>query len=117
MDDKIKGEYFLRQAFGFALHNGEWVDRHGDPAGLAEAAVFGSASACAKAAIIYAAEIYHAKLGEMDSEEDYKFMQNFPNAIFNAKTSEDLISQIDLFRQTIINKYFEIDDGKVLVKK
>lgn len=117
MDDKIQGEYFLRQAFGFALHNGEWVERHGDPAGLAEAAVFGSASACAKAAIIYAAEIYHAKLDIMDSEEDCEFVQNFPNYVLNAQTPQEMTALIDSFRKTIINKYFEVDDGKIRQRK
>jgi hypothetical protein len=113
----LKCEHFMRQAFGYALNQGQWIERGEDPGGLAEAAIFGAATPQAKAAIIYASKIYTDKLERLNSESDYSFIDQFPQSVFDASTSAELADLIDGFRETIINQYYEVNDGIVESKK
>jgi hypothetical protein len=113
-------ETFVRTAFGFGT-TGEMLDRWGDPAGIANTDCFTDSSiAEVKVAAGYAMEIVaNAVLNHVAenlSDAEMVRLEEFTQKVVDAPDLPTIDGLITDFRSTVIDKYFDISQGRITLK-
>ena len=114
-------ECFLRDAFGFGM-KGKMLDRGDDPAGLANTDSFNERSIDAvKAGTGYAMEIMSNAVINYQaiqlSDEEITRLEDFTRKVIRTTNLKEIGDQITEFRNNVINKYFDRDEGRISLKK
>ncbi|HOQ72202.1 MAG TPA: hypothetical protein PK933_05665 [Smithellaceae bacterium] len=115
-------ETFLRSAFGYKQSC--FLDRYGDPAGIATTDGFSDEHiATVKAGTGYAMEILSNSVindrgGEIDDDELDR-LESFTKKVIDASSLADISAAITEFKESVIGRYFDIHvgSGKMTLKK
>ncbi len=110
-------ELFVRSAFSFSL--GKSIGRYGDPASLADADHFRHDNIVGvKIGTGYAMEIFINYLlnNKGFDGEEYERIESFPGRVLAASSLTEISELIDEFRSSVINRYFEVEEGRFLLR-
>ena len=119
MSKAINYEMFLRTAFGYK--QGGLLERCGDPAGIANADSFSQVNlAAVKAGTGYAMEILANSVindsGQELENAEWNRLEKFTERVINAVSLYKIDVIINDFRDSVIDKYFDINDRKMTLK-
>jgi len=116
-DQEFEYEQFLRWAFG--LEKGEPIHRYSDPAGAANAEVFSADNLeVVKASVAYAMMIYRKTILQKADipESEKQRLSNYIIQVINAEILNDISDLITGFNDSIVDRYFHREDGRVSFK-
>ena len=111
----LRYEMLLRKAFGYT-NDGNILERWGDPAGIANTDNFNDKYVnSVKAGVSYSIEIFSNEvINNVDiPDSEVMRLENFTNQVIEATDLVEINSIIENFDNTVIEKYFEIRDGKI----
>ncbi|MGD1007869.1 MAG: hypothetical protein ABR980_11645 [Ignavibacteriaceae bacterium] len=115
--EALKYETLVRSAFGYP---GKKVERSGDPAQMADTATYSLGDLTRiKIATGYSMEIFTTAIKNNKSEvlqKEKKRLDKFANRILKAKNLEEISNLIEEFNNTVINYYYEFNDGIMTLK-
>lgn len=115
--EALRYETFIRNAFSYALNKS--IDRSGDPAGLAEADIYNDRNLNkVKVGACYAIEIFTDSIMnkvEIDENEDKRISAYF-DKVMKCKNVLEIGKLIEDFRKTVVDKYYNINDGRFSLK-
>ena len=119
MSKAMNYETFLRSAFGYKEEG--FLDRCGDPAGIANTDNFSDENiASVKAGTGYAMQILsNAIINKYSKDIDYDELdrlESFTKRVIDVTSLVEIDEAIHEFRDSVVNKYFEINEGKMMLK-
>lgn len=117
--EALNYEKFVLRAFGYP--NKE-LERHGDPAGLADADYFADSYLDkVKIATGYSMEILNRdirkKFGEILTEKDDEDLEDYITSLMKANNVKQVNELIVSYANKIIDKYYHIKEGILIAKK
>lgn len=119
MSQAMNYETFLRAAFGYK--QGGMLERWGDPAGIANTDSFSLENlAAVKVGTGYAVEILSNSVfndsGQKLEDAEWSRLERFTERVINAASLIEIDKIITEFRDSVIDKYFDLHDGKMTLK-
>lgn len=116
-DYDLEYEQFLRLAFG--IEQRKILSRYDDPAGVANAAEFSPDNLeVVKASVAYAMMVYRKTISKKADiqQSDNTRISNYVIKVVNAECLDDISDLITGFNESIVNRYFKIEDGFIDLK-
>ena len=117
--DALNYETFIRRAFGYKI-NGQRIPRGGDPAALANTDIFTDDSIVkVKIAVGYAMQIFRLEIFNaevIDDDSEYDRIENFCDRVITANNINEISKLIEEFETTVLDKYFNINNGVTTLK-
>ena len=116
--DALNYEHFVRAAFGYP---GAVLDRWGDPAGLANADLInGQHLDKVKVATAYSMQIFITDILEKKAEQladsEHERIESFFLDVTQANDIETIDKLITEFKNTVIDCYYERNDGQLRLR-
>ena len=112
-------ETFIRKAFGHQNGSG-LVGRSEDPASLANTDFFyDSHINKVKIAVAYSMEIFRSEIsnsGKIDNDNEDTRLEDFIDRVMVTTSVSAISDLIEEFNTTVLNKYFNINDGIMTFK-
>lgn len=106
----MRYEMFLRSGFALGLECP--IDRSGDPAHLADTAIYDlNDVARMRSGIAYVIEIYRSYLENHGANFDPDILMVFASRVHEAQNRTELIQILDEFNQNIVQIHFEFRNG------
>lgn len=116
-DYDLEYEQFLRLAFG--LEQRKLISRYDDPAGVADADQFSPDNLeVVKVSVAYAMMVYRntiRKQADIQQSDNTRF-SNYVIKVVNAEYLANISDLITGFNESIVNRYFKIEDGCINLK-
>jgi hypothetical protein len=116
--EEMKYEDFLRKAFG--ISEGMITERGGDPARLADVAIFNLGNLVKmKIGVGYSMEIFNFWVinahTDMDSEKA-EMIKSFPRRVLESSNSSQILALIEEYQNAVVDEYFTIQSGHISLK-